>query len=613
VLPAATYVSARLRRFLAQLRHLPRTFALVWSVSRGLTVLWFVLLIVQGLLPTVTVFLTRAIVNALVAAIKSGGTWTYVRPTLFLAIAIAAVLLARELLAGITNWVRTAQSLKVRDHIASLIQRKSVQVDLAFYDFPESYDHLHRARIEANYRPVQLIEDLGTLLQNGITVVAMMAVLIPFSILLPFAILISTIPALYVVVQAGMRRHEWDRRATMDERKAYYYDAVLTESQSAAEVRLFGIADYFLNAFDRTRRKLRAEQMALARKQTVAELLAGLTAVLVIGAAMAWMTWRAILGRISLGDLALFYQALSQSMSLTQTLLGKVGELYQNALFLGNLYEFLDLKPTLQASASAIPIDTRPITRGIRFQNVSFQYPGTHVPALRDLTLELRPGEIVSIVGPNGAGKSTILKLLCRFYDPDDGSITLDGVPLRELPVEQLRRRISVTFQSPVHFNDTASRNIEFGDLLKPEAHALEEVRTAAKMSGAEDVFRKFPSGYETQLGRQFDTGVEMSLGEWQKVALARAFYRNAEIILLDEPTSAMDPWEESAWAERFRVFARNRIAVVITHRLTTARVADKIFVVADGQVIESGTHEDLLSAGGEYARAWTQHATSNQ
>ena len=601
---AAHYASSRFPRFIAQLRHLPRAYALVWSVSRGLTLLWLALLVLQGLLPTAVVFLTRAVVNHLVAAIKAGGTWEYVRPTLIVAVAMGLVLLTKEALSGITNWVRTAQSLKVRDHIAGLIQRKSVEVDLAFYDFPESYDHLHRARTEANYRPVQLIEDLGILLQNGITFLAMVVILIPFSVILPVAILVSTLPALYVVVQAGISRHEWNRRATVDERRAYYYDAVLTEPQSAAEVRLFGIADYFIRAFASTRQKLRSEQMTLVRRQAVAELVAGLAAVCAIGAAMGWMTWRAIRGLISLGDLALFYQALSQSLSLTAVLLGRVGEFYQNALFLGNLFEFLDLQPTLYSS----PMETaasQKIERGVRFENVSFRYPGSPHHALHGLDLEFRPNEMVALVGANGAGKSTLLKLLCRFYDPESGSITLDGVPLQNISGDELRRRITVAFQSPVQYSDSAARNIEFGDLGRSAADRLEQ---AARLSGADGVFRKLPQGYETQLGREFDNGAQLSLGEWQKIALGRAFYRDAPIVLLDEPTSAMDPWEEAEWAERFREFARGRLAVVITHRLTTARVADRIHVIADGRVVESGTHENLLQVGGHYARAWKSH-----
>ena len=598
------YLRLRLRRFLAQLRHLPRALACVWKAARSLTALWILLLVIQGLLPVATVYLTRAIVNQVVVAVRSNGNWIAIRHTLMLAGWIGAVMLATQLLRSATIWVRTAQSEAVKDYFADLIQQKSVEVDLAFYDSAAFYDHLHRARSEAAHRPAALIEGMGTLLQSAITITAMIAVLIPFGPTLPLALLASAIPAFYVVTKAGQRRHSWNQRVTVEERRSWYYDTLLTDGESAAEIRLFGLGTYFRDAYQQVRRRIRNDRSSLARQEAFGELWAGLAGLGLIGSAMAWMIWRAVLGLVSFGDLALFYQAFNQGLSLARSLLENIGQLYENTLFLGNLFEFLDLKPEIATSLAPVSFPS-PIREGIQFENVTFRYPGSDRVALRDFSLHLKPSQTVALVGPNGAGKSTIIKLLCRFYDPDLGSISIGGTPLREIPLDELRRNMSVHFQSPVQYNASANMNIRYGDVTVPDEAAPFAVEDAAKTSGADEFLATLPDGYETQLGHWFVSGSELSIGQWHRVGLARTFFRAAPIVILDEPTSAMDPWAEIEWAERFRKFAQDRIAIVITHRFTTAMFADVIHVVFDGRIVESGTHGQLLASNGLYAQGW--------
>ena len=386
------------------------------------TAAWAAVLLVQGLLPVATVYLTRAVVDRLVAVFRTRGDPAALSAAAIPAIAIAAVLLATELLRGAANWIRTAQADLVQDHITALIHRQSAAADLAFYEWPSFYDHLHRARSEASYRPVALLESLGSLLQNGITLVAMGAVLIPFGFWIPAALLLATLPAFFVVLRYAVEQHQWRVRITADERRTWYYDWLLTTGETAAEVRLFGLGDHFQSLYRGLRARLRRERLDLARRQSVAELAAGAAALALSAGALAWMVWRAIGGIISLGDLALFYQAFQQGLRLMRTLLENVGQLYANTLFLGNLFEFLGLEPKVVSPAK---------------------------PAA---------GRIAALVGRNGAGKTTLLKLLCRFYDPDSGSITLDGADLRGFSVEDLRRSLTVLFQQPVHYNATAAR-----------------------------------------------------------------------------------------------------------------------------------------------------------
>jgi ATP-binding cassette subfamily B protein len=284
-----------------------------------------------------------------------------------------------------------------------------------------------------------------------------------------------------------------------------------------------------------------------------------------------------------------------------QTLLQNVGQLYANTLFLGNLFEFLALEPKVIDRPHPRPIP-HVLTDGIRFERVSFRYPGSEGWALRDFNLDIPAGQLVALVGPNGAGKSTLVKLLCRFYDPEAGRITLDGIDLRELSLEELRSRITVLFQMPVHYNATVTENIALGDLARaPDG----ELQNAARAAGADEIIARLPRRYDQLLGNWFESGTELSVGEWQRIALARAFLRQAPIIALDEPTSAMDPWAEDDWLGRFRSLAAGRTAIFITHRFTTAMHADMIHVMVGGRIVESGCHEDLITDGGRYARSW--------
>lgn len=579
---------------------------MVWKAARGWTAAWIAVLSIQGLLPVATVYLTRAIVNQLVAAIRGGGSPDSLRPLIFTAALMGAVLLVTEALRGIARWLRTAQSDLVQDYISSLIQEKSASVDMAFYESPEFYDHLHRARTDATYRPIALLESLGSLLQNGITLVAMVGVLIPFGVWLPAALLLSTLPAFYVVLRYAVLQYRWRLESTADERRAWYYDWLLSVSESAAEIRLFALQDHFRQAFETLRKHLRRQRTELAVAQSRAELSAGLCGLAVTGGALGWMGWKTVQGQATMGDLALFYQAFQQGLGLMRSLLENVGQLYQNSLFLGNLYEFLALKQKVVNPPAPVTFPS-PLRQGIRFRDITFRYPGKERAILQHFNLNIPAGSIITIVGPNGAGKSTLIKLLCRFYDPDEGSVEIDGQNIRVFAMEDLRRHMAAVFQQPVHYNTTVAENIGVGDLRLAENRAA--ITAAAQAAGADSIIARLPKDYESLLGNWIVEGTELSVGEWQRIALARAFLRQAPLIVFDEPTSAMDPWAEADWMQRFRQLVTGRTALIITHRFSTAMFADEIHVMTGGQIIESGSHQELLARGGLYAQGWTaQH-----
>lgn len=602
----------RIRTAVANLGYVPQALRLVWQAVPGWTSLGLILIALQGLLPAALVYLTKVVVDQLVAAKSAGGAGPLMRNLLIWGGAIGVLLLLNELLTSLSRWVRTAQSEYLHDHIRELIHDRAIAADLGFYEQPEYYDHLHRARDESAHRSVELVGSLGQLLQSGITLAAMAAVLIPYGIWLPLALLLSTGPAFLVVLRFSLRQHDWRRRNTPDERRTWYYDWLLTGVEAAPELRLFGLGQFFKDRYAAVRTRLRGEKLALARDQGVAEFSAALLALAVTGAVMVWLVWRVVRGAGTLGDIALFYQAFYQGQSLMRSLLGDLGQLYANSLFLSDLFHYLGLQPTVvdPVDASEEFRATSRAVRSVELKQVTFAYPGASRPALRDFDLTIPSGQILAVVGANGAGKSTLVKLLCRFYDPQAGVVAVDGVDLREMPLVEVRRLMTVLFQEPMHYSTSVAENIAVG--LEPSPSELEGVRSAARAAGADTVIEKLPGGYKQLLGRWFAGGAELSAGEWQRIALARAFLRDSPILLLDEPTSAMDPWAETEWLERFRQIAKGRTALIITHRFTTARYADIIHVMDDGRIVESGTHDELLARGGRYAESWATQMKSN-
>jgi ATP-binding cassette subfamily B protein len=431
----------------------------------------------------------------------------------------------------------------------------------------------------------------------------MAALLISYGLWLPLLLVAGTLPALYVVLDYNRRHHHWWEKTTADRRRVQYYDTLLVTDAFAAEMRLFNLGPHFRAAFQTLRHRLRTERIGLTKRQGLAQLAAGAVATLTTGVAMVWMIWQAFRGLVTLGDLVLFYQAFNRGQSLLRALLGNLGQIYSNTLFLGSLFEFLELEPQIVDPPQPIPAP-KALHRDICFRQVAFRYPGSERAVFQDFNFVIPAGKIIAIVGANGAGKTTLVKLLCRFYDTESGCVELDGIDIRNLSLDELRRMITVLFQFPVPYHATAAENIAMGAMS--DAPTSIDVEVAAHGAGAHDFIMRLPQGYDTLLGKWFSSGTELSGGEWQRLALARAYLRRAQIIILDEPTSFMDSWAEVDWFDRLQQLADGRTAIVITHRFTIAKRADEIHVMDDGQIVESGSHDELLAKGGLYAQSWT-------
>jgi ATP-binding cassette, subfamily B, bacterial len=593
-------------RLRTPLRDAVRALRMAWAASPGSTLGWGVLLLIQGLLPAAYVLLIREVVDRLVDATNTGA----VAPVAYAGLALALVMAAGHAADVAARWIRVIQTERVADHVRAVIHRKAEEIDFAYFETPGYFDDLYRVLHESGNRPLALLESLGGLARDTLTLAAMAVVLLPYGAWLPVALVVGTLPAFLVLVRYNRRSHAWWSARTEDHRRAEYFDDLLTHSLAAAEVRLFDLGGLFRPAYARIRSRLRAERTVLERGQAFARLGAAILALAVTGASMAWMAWRVIAGAARLGDLALFYQALTRGQAALTSMLDGVGHLHEHSLYLRHLYHFLDQEPQVVAPARPAPVPEK-VRSGIRFKGVTFRYPGTDAPVLEDFDLDIPAGSIVAVVGENGAGKTTLLKLISRLYDPDAGAVEIDGLDLRQFDPRELRRRIAAVCQFPVSFYATPAEIIALGD--RESDAAGDRVEAAARAAGAHERILRLPHGYDTPLGKEFADGHELSGGEWQRLALARAFYREAPILLLDEPTSMLDAWAEEAWLDRLREHAQGRTTLVVTHRYSVARSADMVLVMHEGRIVEEGSHEELVDLGGRYYRGWAYSTPAEQ
>ena len=595
-----------IREKLHHIVRVERAVRLVWASGPGWTIASAALVIFQGILPLVSLYLIKLVIDAVSAGLTAPDRdVAFNQVAMFIGLA-ALVALVSAVLDSIATLIREEQGERVVDHVQSILHAKSIEVDLQCYEDADYYDKLRRAQAEARVRPLQIVNGLQEIAQNAITMAVIAGLLFSFHWGVTAVLFVAVAPGIFVRMIYADRMYEWKRRRTSKERQAGLYDWMLTGDYHAKEVRLFGLGPLFIDRFRDLRRQLRRERRTIATRRTGAELVTQISATFAIFGSYAFIAYRTVQGVFTIGDLVMLFQALRQGQSALRAMLMGVAGLYENNLFLSNLYEFLDLERKVVEPAHPRPLP-HPTQTGIVLDRVSFQYPTGTRKALEDISMTIRPGEHVALVGENGSGKTTLVKLLCRLYDPSDGKISWDGIDLRAFDTTALRREISVVFQDYVRYHLPVRENIWFGDVeVPPDQQHIEE---AARQADADGVIAKLPYGYDTILGKMFDTGEDLSIGEWQKIALARAFLRDAQIIVLDEPTSALDPKAEYRVFEKFHQLTEGRTAILISHRLSTVRMADRIFVMENGRIVESGTHDELVYNGGAYAHLFETQA----
>ncbi len=497
----------------------------------------------------------------------------------------------------LVNWVAEFHSLAVTDRVYDLLHDTLLRADYAFFENPDDQNRLYMAREQALSRPVRVLTGLGQLLYSLTGLVGILIILAGFSALLPPLLLLAALPVLLFKLDRTRRFYDWRKSLTPLEREASYFHAIMTENAGAKEIRLYGHGDFCRTRFAAARAKLKEERVAWRRYVLTREAAGLFIGLLVTGLILLWMTGRLIGGAVTVGALVLCVQTVQRGQGAITSLLNAVASLFEDALFLQSFEELLREPARLAAPAHPQPVPD-PIARGITFENVAFTYPGAARPALRDLSFTLRPGERVVLAGANGAGKSTLVKLLCRLYDPDAGRILVDGTDLRDLDPAAWRSRIGALFQDFNHYQFTAAENIWIGHPQTPPGSPA--IERAARDAGMAPLLAAWPRGLETRLGRWLHDGIEPSIGQWQKIALARAFLRPASLYILDEPTSALDGQAQRETLETITRLSRGKIALFASHRHLTAGMADRVLLL-DGGALAADAPPAALAADPRY------------
>ncbi len=492
-------------------------------------------------------------------------------------------------------------------HVSVEVMRKAAALDVTVYEDPVFYDRLERARVQATDR-LAMIQQMGRLIQQTVAAIAFSAVLLKYSPFLLLLLIIGIIPAFLGESHFAFLTYAKNFRQTPLRRQMDYLRQVGGSKEAAKELKLFNLSEYLTNRFSALSQTIYEQNVALNRRRLFWGGVLAIVGQLGYYGAYGYSIWRTVQGQYTVGDLTLITTAIMQAMANIQQAFSTASGVADQALFLTDLLAFFEMKPRVESKVNGLPAP-KPITRGFEFRNVSFAYPGTNRRVLSNFNFTLSPGERIALIGENGQGKTTVVKLITRLYDPTEGEILLDGVDLREYDLADLHAEIGVIFQDFMRYEMTARENIAVGRIEVP--HAPEEIEYAAEKSMASGVIAKLQGGYDQMLGRRFEGGVDLSGGEWQKLALARAYLRDAQLLILDEPTAALDARSELQVFERFAELTEGKMALLISHRFSTVRMADRIVVLEGGRLVEEGNHIQLMALGGRYAAMFEMQAAS--
>lgn len=590
---------------LAALRHVPAVLAFVWESGRTVVIFGLVARVVASFLPPALFWVSKLIIDDIYRILtthQSAGSHLWWLVAAEFALAIMTGLVGRLidyldlLLAGkYTHYV----SVRVMEHASGL--------DLLAYEDPVFYDRMERARVQATDR-LYMIQAIGRLIQQVATTITLSVSIMVFSPWLLLLLVAGVIPAFIGETHFAFVGYAKNFRQTPIKRQLDYLRLLGGSKEAAKELKLFGLREFLIERFKRLSLRIYQEDVELARRKGIAGSLLSAIGTAGYYSAYVFAVWKTVTGVFSFGTLTLLANAIREASSSLQQTFSTLSTIADQALFLTDLIAFFEMRPTIASKPHALPAP-RPIVRGFEFRDVSFRYPGASRLVLNGLNFQLRPSERVALIGENGEGKTTIVKLLTRLYDPEEGQVLLDGVDLREYDLEDLYREIGVIFQDFMRYEMTARENIAVG--LIEQLNNLPLVQESARKSMADEVVGKLPSKYEQMLGRRFDGGLDLSGGEWQKVALARAYLRDAQVLILDEPTSALDARSEYEVFQRFAELTFGKMALFISHRFSTVRMADRIIVLEKGRIAEEGDHDALTRRGGRYAEMFELQAAN--
>lgn len=593
--------------FTAPINTARRVFALLWESSRRWAVWGLLASLAEIVFGLLTLYLIKGLVDAVSAVSTAASSGQVdVAPVVHAVALTGAFSLAYLLVRALSSYVREAQGAHLADHVNGMIQAHSIRLDLSFFESARYFDTLQRARNSGGQRPAQVASNLLMLGKNALLLAGAVALLGSVSGLVLGILVVVLAPALLVRLHYTRRVYHWRRWRTQMEREAAYLDWLLTSDIHAKEMRI-GVLGRFLHAqFMRLRERIRTEQLGIGRRRAASESVVGVLATVAFFGALGYLAYQTVQGRHSMGDLALFLVVFQRVQAIGQEFVQQTSQLYEDNLYMGQLFEYFDIRPVLLEPAQPATLPA-PSSMHLRVEQVGFTYPGTQRQVLSGIELEIPPGKVIALVGANGSGKTSLIKLLCRLYDPTAGRITLGGRDIREFAQEDYRRVFSVIFQDFARYANTVGENIRFGDVRLPtDSPRIAEAAINAEVDG---FIQTLPQGYDTRLSRMFDDGVDLSHGQWQRIALARAFAAESRVLVLDEPTSALDPGVEFELFRDFKSLIGGRSALVISHRLSTIRQADYIYVLEEGIIREAGSHDQLMARQGAYAQLFQKQA----
>jgi len=593
------------RERLTALRNVPAVLRFVWESGRGVVVLSLLARVLAALLPPALFWVSKLIIDTiyrLLTTHQSAGSRLWWLVAAEFGIAVVVGILARGI-----DYLDTLLAGRYMHYISVRVMEHAASLDLLAYEDPVFYDRLERARVQATDR-LYMIQAIGRLVQQVITTITLSISIMLFSPWLLLLLVVGVIPAFVGETHFAFLGYAKNFGQTPIRRQLDYLRILGGSKEAAKELKLFGLQDFLTGRFKKLSTQVYEQDIALARRKVAAGSVLSSIGTAGYYTAYVFAVWKTVTGAFSFGTLIFLANAIRDASSNLQQTFSTLSTIADQALFMTDLIAFFEMRPMIASKANALPAP-RPIRQGFEFRNVSFRYPGGGRFVLNKLNFSLRPGERVALIGENGEGKTTIVKLLTRLYDPLEGEVLLDGIDLREYRLEDLYHEIGVIFQDYMRYEMTARENIAVGRIELLDN--LDVLRRSAEKSMANDVVAKLPGGYEQMLGRRFDGGVDLSGGEWQKVALARAYLRDAQVLVLDEPTSALDARSEYEVFQRFAELTAGKMALFISHRFSTVRMADRIVVLENGRIAEEGDHNALTSLGGRYAEMFELQAAS--